>query len=233
VALTDNLISYWKLNEVSGARADSVGTNNLTDNNTVAGVAGKIGNATQHVAVNLEYLSIASNATLQTGDIDFTWACWAQVATKTARQGIIVKDANVAGAAYLLEYENTQDRFRCRIDVSATLRADILGSPTANTWYFLVFWHDSTANTINIQGNNGVANSAALVHDGLTDAAPFEIGRFITFYLDGMVDEVGFWKRVLTAQEKTDLYNGGAGLSYPFTSGSGQSHFKNAIRIGI
>jgi hypothetical protein len=32
----------------------------------------------------------------------------------------------------------------------------------------------------------------------------------------GLIDEVGFWKRKLTAQEITALYNGGAGL--PFSS---------------
>jgi hypothetical protein len=35
-----------------------------------------------------------------------------------------------------------------------------------------------------------------------------------TRYLDGRVDNVGFWKRVLTAQDRTDLYNSGKGLDY-------------------
>ena len=34
-------------------------------------------------------------------------------------------------------------------------------------------------------------------------------------YFDGLIDEVGLWRRVLTAQERTDLWNGGAGLTYP------------------
>ena len=33
--LLDGLVSYWSLDEQSGARADSVGGNHLTDNNTV------------------------------------------------------------------------------------------------------------------------------------------------------------------------------------------------------
>ena len=40
-------------------------------------------------------------------------------------------------------------------------------------------------------------------------------------YWDGLIDEVGFWKRILTAQEKTNLYNAGAGLAYPLIESSG------------
>jgi hypothetical protein len=37
-------------------------------------------------------------------------------------------------------------------------------------------------------------------------------------YHDGRIDEVGIWKRVLTAAERTQLYNGGLGYTYPFTA---------------
>lgn len=35
-------------------------------------------------------------------------------------------------------------------------------------------------------------------------------------YHDGRLDGIGIWKRVLTAQERTELYHGGVGLQYPF-----------------
>lgn len=35
-------------------------------------------------------------------------------------------------------------------------------------------------------------------------------------FLNGTVDEVGIWTRVLDGLEVSDLYNGGAGLAYPF-----------------
>lgn len=34
--------------------------------------------------------------------------------------------------------------------------------------------------------------------------------------LKGAIDEIGMWKRALTTAEITQLYNGGAGLQYPF-----------------
>ena len=35
--------------------------------------------------------------------------------------------------------------------------------------------------------------------------------------MKGRIDEVGFWKRVLTSAERSLLYNGGVGLTYPFS----------------
>ena len=43
MALTDSIVAYWKLEEASGSRADVVGGNTLTDNNTVTGNPGKLG----------------------------------------------------------------------------------------------------------------------------------------------------------------------------------------------
>ncbi len=74
--LTD-LKAHWKLNEASGARVDSHGSNDLTDNNTVTQVAGKIGNAAQFTAANSEWLSRGTDVDLGLGaDTDCTWAGW-------------------------------------------------------------------------------------------------------------------------------------------------------------
>ena len=53
---------------------------------------------------------------------------------------------------------------------------------------------------------------------------PFAIGvwtgAFPSGNMDGLIDEVGFWKRTLTSGERTQLYNSGNGLAYPFSSGN-------------
>jgi hypothetical protein len=33
---------------------------------------------------------------------------------------------------------------------------------------------------------------------------------------DGLIDEMGFWKRVLNSDEHAALYNNGSGFAYPF-----------------
>ena len=54
MALTDNLIAFWQLEEASGVRYDSEGSNNLTDNNTVTSATGVVGDAAQFTRSNSE-----------------------------------------------------------------------------------------------------------------------------------------------------------------------------------
>src|SRR5262245_43908996 len=74
--LTDNLVSFWELEEASGTRNDSHGTNHLTDNNTVGQGVGTVGNCGDFENGNSENLSITDNASLSGGDTDFTVQAW-------------------------------------------------------------------------------------------------------------------------------------------------------------
>ncbi len=228
MALIDNLVSYWKLEEASGARADEVGGNTLTDDNTVTQAVGKLGNCGQFTRANSEQLSHVDNASLSVGDIDFTWAGWVYADTLTNNSGILGKWGT--NNEYALWYYNLSSlgltfMFSVVDGSGGTthLRAASAGAPATGTWYYIVAWHDSVANTINIQVNNGTVDSTAHttgVRDG-TNA--FSVGNYASgsagIYWDGRIDSVGFWKRVLTAAERTSLYNSGAGLEYPFSSG--------------
>ena len=223
--LETSLRAYWKLEEVSGTRDDAFSTNNLTDNNTVTQAVGKVGSAAQLTATNQEWLSVADNPDLSGGDVDFSIACWAYLDSKGTLRGLVVKGDwnNGIGWEYLLEYNSNSDRFKFSVrntsdTATASVQADSLGSPSLATWYFIVAWHDSTANTINIQVNNGTVDSTA--HSGGVNDSnkDFVLGSYMPtgggFVWDGRIDEVGFWKKVLSAQEKTDLYNGGSGQTF-------------------
>lgn len=225
MSLLTSLISYWKLDEGSGNRADANGSNTLTDNNTVTSATGKINSAADFERDNNEFLSHTDNADLSTGDIDFSFACWVNLESKPAAQNLYIaakgdSDPTTEWALFYRGFGGT-DRFRFTINqFTANVDDDPLGSPAIGTWHFIVCWHDSVADTISIQTNNGAVASTATGGLGPQDlGGSFRLGGFdgtATFAFDGLIDEVGFWKRVLTAQERTDLYNAGAGLAYPF-----------------
>lgn len=217
MALTDSLVSYWKLEEASGTRADSHGTNHLTDNNTVTQATGKLGNAAQFTAANSEWLSIADNASLSAGDTDFTLAAWVYLDSKSADRWFAAK-----GGEYMFGYRNGSDRLIfivAKAGNPTSITAGTFGSPPTATWLHVVGWHDAVADQIGIAVNAGTANTAAYSAGVDDSTSAFEVGRGDFFglnYMDGRIDALGFWRRVLTAQERTDLYNGGAGLEYPF-----------------
>ena len=91
MALTDNLISVWEMDEASGDAIDAHGSNDLTDTNTVAAAAGKINGARDFETGNSECFLLADNTDLSMGDIDFSITAWVQLESKTADRSIVGK----------------------------------------------------------------------------------------------------------------------------------------------
>jgi hypothetical protein len=219
VSLLTSLVSYWKLDEASGNRADAHGSSTLADNNTVASAAGKIGTAADFTAASSESLTCADNASLSTGDIDFTVSCWVKLKTLSGNTTILAKANDTSSAEANFEYFLGFVSSSIFFDVSngTTSSAAFVSSAGVNdgNWHFLIGWHDSVANTLNIQLDNGTPASTSYSDGSFDSGHPFCLGKGVGFnFLNGYLDEVGFWKRTLTTQERTDLYNGGAGLAY-------------------
>jgi PKD repeat protein len=224
--LLTNLVSYWKLDEASGTAIDSHGINNLTDNNTVTSAAGKIGTARDFEKDNTEWLSCASNASLQTGDINFTFSLWIKSESFGTVQIILGKDNGGSSREYLLNYDTGSNRYALTLfpngnaTGAAAVFGNALGAPSVGVWYFIVVWHDSVANKIYMQINNGGIDEAS-ISGTFVGTAQFILGALDNsgsrLPFDGLIDEVGFWKRILTPAERTALYNAGNGLAYPFT----------------
>jgi hypothetical protein len=216
--LVSNLVAYWKLDEASGSRSDSFGGNNLVNNNAVGQAAGKQGNAGQFNTANSRYLSRASNSTLQTGDISFTIAAWVKADSLPTSVIVSKRDSTIL-REWTLTYVPSAFRFNT-FDAAGNSAGLVLANtpvPIIGTWYFLVAWRDKTSGTVNIQVNNGTIYTVAETTAPTLTNAGFKIGAFAepasTFW-DGAIDEVGFWKRVLTGPERADLYNAGNGNTY-------------------
>lgn len=232
MALTDSLISYWALDESSTGtvqtdRADSHGTNTLTDNNTVASGTGKLGNCADFEAGNPgECLSHADNASLSTGDVDFSLSMWVNFESMALTGTLACKGDNLGddtATEYAL-YVNASNELHFRVGKNGSGFGDVQWSSTVSTgtWYHVVCWHDSVANQIGIAVNAGTAVTSSWSAGANDTANPFYLGRDGSGdrQLDGLLDEVGFWKKVVTSGEITQLYNGGSGLAYSSFGGS-------------
>jgi len=181
------------------------------------------GHAAQFTVANSEFLSVADNASLSTGDIDFTLTAWVYL-DSTGADRVITGKWNTTGnqREYLLYYDTSSDRFIFSISSNGTAvtseNADVLGVPATGTWYFIVAWHDAAANTLNIQVNNGTADSQSYSSGGFDSTAGFSIGSAhggaaVTPW-NGRIVMGAVWKKVLSAAEKTLLYNDGDGRTY-------------------
>lgn len=220
--LLTSLVAYWKLDEASGTRVDSIAGNNLTDHNSTLAAAGKIGNAASFVEASSQYLSSADVAVLRGGAGSWTIQAWARATTLSAADhNIVVKGAAdyTPYALYTKSGTNTIDFFVS--DFNYDHFEEVVGPAlSTGTWYHLLAWYDSGASTLNVQVNAGTVTSVPITFtpfdDGSENAGVEVGGSSGGGYWDGLVDEVAKWNRVLTAFERAALYNGGAGL--PLTS---------------
>jgi hypothetical protein len=220
--LLTNLISYWKLDDAAnGNRADSHGTNTLTDyNNNVGSSAAVINNGAVYGASGARTYK-NDNADLRTGDIDFAISAWVNLTDTNDAYGLCGKNEGGGDREWYLVYDNSNDRYRFIVysatDADAVVSASNFGSPSTNVWHHIVAWHDSVNNQLGIVVNAGTANTVSY-SNGVknTDTATFAIGSRGDSgnLLKGKMDEVGFWKMVPTSAQRTLLYNGGAGLPY-------------------
>lgn len=240
MALTDNLIAYWSLDEASGNAIDAHSTHDLTETSgTIGSASGKVGNCRDFEAGDTEWFEIADNADLSLADEDFTFSAWVQLESKGAMRCILTKDNGSAGE-YYFQFDNAADRFELEIwngpgyANKGEIQANNLGSPSLSTWYFLVAWYDASANTLNIQANNGTVDSVSFSGGTQNNTGKVYLGSSVYDQVwDGLIDEVGFWKRVLTSDERTTLYNAGAGLAYPFGGGGGGATFSELVNGGL
>lgn len=223
MALTDSLISHWALDEASGNALDSHGSNDLTETGgTIDSATGKVGNCRDFEEADTEWFEHADNASLSTGDIDFTFAAWVFMESEAALFGTILAKGSLStnSVEYSLYYRQSVDDFQWKVGngtASATVSSTL--NVTTGTWYFVVAWHDSVNNLLGISVNDGAAVTASYSSGGNDNASAFMIGADSTGrYFDGLIDEVSFWKRVLTSDERTELYNAGAGLAYPWSA---------------
>ncbi len=228
------LVSYWKLDEVSGSRADSYGSNTLTDNNTVTSNPGQGGNlgtvAAQFTAANSEYLSAIDNAGLSPTAAASVQA-WVYLDT-------LANNTNVVASHWLFA---TAGGWVFNIQ-SVDMRSFVADSPTDGgsnvvdcnngtlnataTWYLVHWVYDgslSAANRVQFY-INGSAQSMSVIAGTIPavlqdPAAIFALGQWpgLGRFYNGRMQEVGFWNVALSAGEVSDLWNGGAGLALPTT----------------
>jgi hypothetical protein len=217
MALTDNLVSYWKFDEASGNAADAVGSNTLTNNNTTPYVAGKINNGADLERGSSQDFSVASpTGTRFTGS--FSVAIWVKPESITNDMGILGDNDRGAPKGYMIRYVTGSDQLQFTYSNAGVDYATVKTAMLANaTWAFIVGTHDAATDTdvLYVNGTAQTTNTSRTV-DPQASTIDFKIGNINTDRFDGVVDACGLWSRALTAAEVTTLYNSGTGVQHPF-----------------
>jgi hypothetical protein len=217
-SLLTGLAAYWKLDESSGTRSDSVGSAHLTDVNTVTSNPGIAGTAAQFTAANTESLTVAHSAAIAVGNFDFTIALW--VYPDDLVTSIIISKYASAQASYTLYYDAGAGYYFWIISADGLADVPIamnsFGTPSTGAWHLITLIHDAAANQIRVQADAGTVQTTSHSTGVFAGTAPIEMGaRDGALPFTGRIDEVGYWTRCLTTGELATLWNGGAGVTYP------------------
>lgn len=215
--LQTSATAYWTLNEASATRYDATGNGNpLTEvHGAVGSATGTNGVGAQFTAASGRYLQAASTTNLQIASTrPYTITAWVKLQANH-HQSLVVK-----GTAGVYEYQlywNGSNAFGFTYN-DATVAVPITYS--ASSFFFLEAFFDPSLNSIRLRVNNsdtasttvtpasGGAGALGVGGDTANDPSNPDVA-------DAIIDEVGIWRRLLTASERAQLY---AGAVWPFTS---------------
>lgn len=206
--LANGLQVYYRLDEASGLRFDAL--------------APGPGPAAKFTRANNERLTIADNADVSTGDVDFTIAIWVKLDALTDAQTCVGKALTTGNQReYRCTYRATPNNWQWIVFTDgggANLSSAVTSEgPGLGRWRLLFLEHDAANDTLSIRMDLGVPTVTAYAGGVFDGTASFALGADTAASansLDGAIASCGFWKRTLTASEQSELWNGGLGLRH-------------------
>ena len=212
-SLGTGLVSYYKLEDVN----DATSTNHLTNTNTVTFPAGKYYNAADFAnsSSSLQRANVLSAATSS-----ISMFMWVYLPTTSEKGAFMHNGLDTSGTSngYSLGVgaTNFEDLGNKLIGLCGNVAWMEFGTNIGTGWHFVGMHREGDIWYGYI--DNVVTAATSTTNPG-TPTGHFTIGADQPTngadgskrFFNDKVDELGFWNKVLSAQERTDLYNYGIG----------------------
>ena len=230
--LSDGLVAYYGMEEESGTiMGDDL--NNAPDG-TIHGATvnqtGHQGKAYTFDGID-DYIEIPDNTAFDLTS-NFTISFWFKVGDVSQTQTIFGKIANASSHEdpyFLYSTEATPAsgefvQITSRITVGGTDATKTHYNQSTGVWHHLIYTFEGHNMRIYLDGAH-----VSKYHPGNVDTnnLPIRIGAngALSNFLQGQVDEFGVWNRVLSEDERNELYSSGTGKAYPFDGSSTPTNY--------
>jgi len=233
-----NLIAYWRMDESSGTRYDSVGSFDASEAaGTVGTTTAKLGSnaASKNSSGSLTALNLSGDLS----DTSVTFAGWIKLTTLPVSGTtneiceLQLWDGVDEYRSVTLYFDATDDHLwiqtqDANAETTSDVKATTFGAISANTWYHvIVTWNGAGASLfVNNTEDSGSAESFA----GCLTVKSVNFGQSASPGDLYCYDEWGIWNEIISATDRSDLYNSGTGavppgLGSPAGSGNQSAFF--------
>lgn len=212
--LKNNLAAFWSLeDDFSDAHTNGI---DATLYNSPTFSAAKINDGLNLVRASQQYAQAPTHAALDGADI--TIAGWVYLASGSVHR-IFRRINTVTGHLLELLYDGSNLRWAAN---GNGLGHNVYNAMSTGVWHFVVArfkWVSSSEEYISLYIDNVLASGDNFLSAG----SSFDItGQPLLFgqagggvhFMDGSLDEWGYWTRELTSGERADLWNSGAGIPW-------------------
>lgn len=219
------LTSWWDLTEASGTRNDSKGTNHLTPYGsitTATGLRGGAAVAANFPGGNSARLGAVNNTSLQTpadgANVMFGWYKRTSASSNTT---LFSKWDAMSGDSMERSVSLGTSTFYGTYRKGGTYYHTTTALPADNAWHFFVVWVDPADKKPRVQIDNGSVITGPDAIDANSNTTNFALGgiggpSYASYF--GHIGPMQYcgWIRgaILTADERTYLYNSGSGRTY-------------------
>jgi len=203
------LAGYWKFDEATSTITyDATGNNNtgtLVNGTTRISVGCKIANCMSFSSSSNNYINIPSTAALNfTTNGTFSISLWMSPDTlaSTWRRGIIVQE-NYLTSGYRLGFYNGGQPMFWTTQSGGSLQLNSSQNLALNAWNHLVITYNAQQAYIYL---NGVQTGSA-AGTYIAGSNPIRFGYTVSEWYSGLMDDVRYYNRALSADEVKRLYN--------------------------
>lgn len=223
-ALLTNLVAWWKMDETSGARANSVASSvGSIDGTGHTSTSGLINNEIVcNVANPCPY--VPYDALLDLSGKDFSFSFWWTTPTLDPSYNTILRKLGSLTEQDFSFYRMASGQFAISAYTGSPIISDV-GTGTAsnivaNTRHHVVLTFNNTTKVFRFYTDNNNAGTITVTGQNVGNTASGALQLSGYSYLGSPVyadkyDEFGVWtNRELTAGEVSQLYNGGLGVTY-------------------